>query len=403
MRQKTLLQKLWVYTVLTGVCCCAAALVGCQEKKKKADVPKVVKVITVKLQTPIKRLYFTGTLEPISVKSVTSPVAGHIAKLAFAYGEKVEKGQDLVVLDSDALATSFRKAVSDYLQKKDTYDNSKESYAGSKALYQAKINSREQYLSDRSTYENNVLNFFQSRYQLRKVLKQADVSFDEISKLNLSEIRQVMLLLRKKFNNIIIKAPADGVALFPVAGEQASSDSSKTGKLQVGDDVKEGQLLLSIGDLTGFAARVQVSEVDVNKITPQMDVRITGDAFPQFTLKGVVKEVASQANPSSAGGGGSLSMFKVLVVVPSITKAEKKIIHVGMTAKIEVDIKGTPGIMVPIKAVFHKNGKSYVTVVNKANQHTSVLVTTGQTTPVSVLITSGIKMGDRVAVYDRVR
>jgi len=69
-----------------------------------------------------------------------------------------------------------------------------------------------------------------------------------------------------------------------------------------------------------------------------------------------------------------------------------------MTSKIEIDIKKQPVIMVPIAAVFRKNGGAGVTIIDKSGKRRVVSVVTGFTTPTQVAIVSGVKDGDRVVV-----
>ena len=77
------------------------------------------------------------------------------------------------------------------MQAKDAYQNGIEKFAGDKALYNAGVNSRETFLSNQSTYENNVLKFYQARYQLGKILRQADIDPKKIQKLT-GKVTQLM-------------------------------------------------------------------------------------------------------------------------------------------------------------------------------------------------------------------
>ena len=71
----------------------------------------------------------------------------------------------------------------------------------------------------------------------------------------------------------------------------------------------------------------------------------------------------------------------------------------GLSAKVELDIPGTPQITVPVAAVLTKNGQKMVTKVNKEGQTENVRVVTGQTTLTKVTIVSGINAGDTVVIH----
>src|SRR5204863_1822040 len=126
-------------------------------------------------------------------------------------------------------------------------------------------------------------------------------------------------------------ATADGIALVPP--KSGSSESSS--EIAVGTSVKQNQVLVSIGNLEGLSVKIAINEIDINQVAPGQEAMITGVGFPKETLKGFVKEVASQAQIAQGGLGG-LPTFSATVIVPSLTPEQKKLIRVGMSAKILV-------------------------------------------------------------------
>jgi multidrug efflux pump subunit AcrA (membrane-fusion protein) len=124
-------------------------------------------------------------------------------------------------------------------------------------------------------------------------------------------------------------------------------------------------------------------------------VNVTGIAFPNYVLRGKIKRVDRQGE--SAGNG--LSTFSVQIVVSKLTPQQKNDIHVGMSAKVEINIKQDKQIMVPMAAVTEKNGMSYITIYNEKTKKThAVKVKTGQTTADSVVILSNVKIGDKIVI-----
>ena len=370
---------------------------GCQQESADKKDQASETIVTAKKESRKTQLFFNGTLEPLQIISVTSPIEGRVAKINFNYGEPVSKDQTVVMLSSDQLAEEYRKVITNYLQRKDAYDNGTEAFRGSKALSEAGITSRESFLTDKSQYENEVLSFLQARFELQQVFNKTQIDPATIRNLRLGDTEAITKVLNRSFDNIEVKSQATGVALFPIAKE-GSSDDSAGKKLEVGSEVKQGQLLLSVGDLSGLSASVKVSEINVNRIRPGMDAIVTGDAFPGIELKGKVTQVASQADPDQAGET-SLSQFNVMITIPKITDAQRKIIRVGMTAKIALDIVEPPAIMIPIKALKSKDDKTVVMVIDKNGQRKEVEVETGSTSPEGdIAIVSGIQEGDKVVV-----
>ena len=371
-------------------------LSSCHHHNKSSE-KNTVKIIVAKDSAPIQRLYFAGTLAPISTSAVVSPAAGNVVTLDFTYGEKIEAGQRLVVIDSKILADQYRKAVSDYLQKKQSYETNQFTFQGTQALYKAGVIAKTQYISGKTQYDNAVLDYSQSKYSLEKVLKTVNVDPTTIESLSLGDTKKVNDLLQQHFRHVSVIAPVAGVALYPLA-TQKSDDNNSSGKLTIGTDVKAGQLLLSIGDLSGLSASFNVSEIDINKIKKGMPVTVTGSAFPHNTLQGVVSAVSAEANQNTGTTG--MSMFTVNIKIPTVSKQSMSLIRVGMTAKFEMDLHGTHHIMLPVSAVFQKNGQSEVTLLDVHNQQKNVRVETGDTTPARVVILHGVKAGDRVVMHD---
>ncbi len=392
-------RKKILYLLGAAIVIGTALLLGCKSKTSATKPTAHITTVTAKLQTQVTRLYYKGSLSPLTSTSVLSPVEGNITKLFFKYGAFVKKDQTLVLIDSTKLADDYREAITKYLQAKDAFGTGKQTYEGTVALYKAGVISSNDYATGKSQYETNVLNYYQAKFSLEKILAQANVDPKSIESLSIVDTKQVNQILQRQFSNIMVHAPADGVALFPVASESSGND--KTGKLTVGSEVKQGQLILSIGDLSGFSVVLPVSEISINKIKPGLSAIVTGDAFPGITLKGVVTSVANQANPDNSGGGNGMSLFNIEVQMPSITAEQQQIIHVGMTATIEIDINNPPRVLLPIQAVFQKNNQNMVTIVDpKTQTQRDVPVITGDTTLTDVVIVKGVNPGDVVVVHD---
>ena len=297
---------------------------------------------------------------------------------------------------------SFRQAVSTFLQKKSDYLNQAQSFQGTKVLYKAGIIDGQQYTSEKSSYENSVLDFFQQEYELKKVLLEAGVKPEVIEKLSISEVGKIKVLFSRQFNHSKIFAPTSGVALFPLPQQgQAGSDDNTSQAIIVGSKIRQAQLILSIGDLEGFSIDTNVNEVNINSVHKNMKAIITGDAFPGITLDGRVQYVASQAQPSQ-GGDSSGSIFKVTIEVPHVLEKDLQFVHVGMTAKVDLPIKGAAQVMLPIDAVFHEKNTSYVTVVGPEGKRNNVAVVTGNTTASDVVIIRGVRPGQKVVVRDTI-
>lgn len=357
-------------------------------------------IVVAKLQTPVLKLFFSGVLDPIQTLPVVSPVAGSIVLMNFTYGEKIKENQLLFEIASSALANNYRKAINDYLQKKLTFTTDQQNFSGQQTLYDAGAIAKNEYITSKTQLDNSKLNFLQAMYELEHVLHTANVDPEKVEKLSISDTDEVNKLLQRRFRHVQIVAPGSGIALFPSqkTNSGAGGGDASSGKLTVGAPVKQDQLLLSIGDLSGLSAVFDASEVDIYRIHTGMPVTVTGSAFPGKELKGVVSSVSAQANQGGSSGG--LSMYAVSVKIPNVDPKTMERIRVGMTAKFQIDIDTQSRIMLPLQAVQEKNGNSVVTILDATGKEKEVSVVTGRTTMTEVVIESGIKVGDKVVVHD---
>ncbi len=371
---------------------------GCSDQKSKSsDAPQYTEVRAVSKKT-YTRLFYKGSLAPIRSTPVLCPVDGFVTKILFKYGEEVKAGQLLLTIKATGLATKYRQAVSDFLQKKAALETQTSTYEGDKELYKAGVMSRVDFDNARNTFATSVLNLSQSRISLEKILKQADVRFKSVEGLKLSQAKQVIKILERTFANISIHSPSKGVVLIPVE-VKSSSGESKSNALVSGSPVKAQQSVLALGDPTGYRVKFQVSEINIVQMKAGLKAEVSGDSFPGIKLKGYVKQVAVQADPNQSGGGSGVSMFKVVVNVPNVSAIDRKNIRIGMSAKVEIEIERPAKIMVPINAVFTKGGTTYVTVIDpKTKSRKNVRVLTGETSLTEVVIIDGLKAGEKVIV-----
>jgi HlyD family secretion protein len=376
-------KHLLFYTLIIFISC--ALLTACHQQQKKVGKQQT---ITVKKQAASKTLYFSGTINPLSTTPVLSPAEGVATKQFFEFGQPIKKGQKLITISSAKQQTDYQSAITDFIKAKQTLGKDKSKYLSAKKLYQRGLKSRNDYEDAENTYYLDQLAFYQAQAKLNTAIKYHKVT--DLSKLSAEDIKSVQkaLNLNKTEQEITVTAPVNGIALFP-----KDSDSNSGGQKDTAQ-VKQGDILVNLGDITGLTVTIGIDEININQIHVNQKAVITSDAFPDISLNGYVKSVASQA--ASVGGSPT---FSAIVIVPNLTPAQAKVIHIGMNAKIGIILQSPAQILLPLKAVYKKDGVSMVTIVDKtSNKKTPVTVTTGQTSLNSVVITSGLKTGDQVVV-----
>ena len=225
-----------------------------------------------------------------------------------------------------------------------------------------------------------------------------------MARLELDNANARLRRIEETLSQASITAAASGVVMRPgkrAAGGEAAGSAGTGEKLKRGTSVKQGELLLTIGDLEGLTVVGRVDEVDVTRLRPGQAATIAGDAFPGIELSGTVVRVSSQAVPGAEGQGAPL--FEVAAAVESLTGEQRRALRLGMSATLEVVVyEKDDALLVPIDAVEVDGESRRLRVRDRATGEVRLVeVRTGITTLDSVEIVDGIAAGDTIVLAGR--
>jgi len=346
----------------------------------------------VKPQPLHKTLHFTGTIQPLQESTLASPMEAVVESMNFHYGQMVKKGDVVLTLNSTELQKQYNDTLTDYLKAKDSYTIAKAKFAGTQDLWDSGLLAKNNYLSEKSSIDTARVTLMQSTRKLTELLdKMDDGNLKNLSDLSLADFEKVRKILTSNHNIIHLKAPTDGVMLYP---PKAGDD--KATRITVGSSIKSGQVLALVGNLKGISIEIDVPEIDIDKIHPGMTATISGIAFGKHQLKGVLTAVNAQASSTSTGG---LPSFTAVVEVKTLTAEQQPWIKVGMSAAVELSVDSDNQLLIPIAAVKREKGNSVVNLQLAQGTVEKRIITTGTAQADSVVIESGLKSGD-VVVYD---
>jgi len=357
----------------------------------------------------------TGNIEPLEIINVVCPFSGRIASKHFSYGKEVHKGDLLLQLNTSALEVRLREAQSDLIRAQQNYSrikawntsnevsrarrtyikakNALEALKGkredTKRLFEKGIVSAQEWESINSQFDDKKLDFETIKEELESVLERGNKQQVNIARMQLANARALMQDIEAKIKKSDVRAPVTGVVIRPTAGGNIQQED-----FQIGGAVADNSVLLAIGNLEGLTVRTKADEVDIGKIRTGQKVVVTGDAFPNVSLEGNIKDIASQ------GSGNKVPTFDVTVTVHTVSAEQKQKVRLGMTATLEVKVYENPSaVLVPLTAVRLSANKSFVKIRDQVSgQVKAVQVETGMTTLNSVEIIKGLKAGDTVLV-----
>jgi len=348
-------------------------------------------IIIVKEKGFSNTLYYSGTIQPFKTVVVTCPVDGVIVDMPFQYGELVNTHQLLFKISSAKFLTDYKAALMQYIKAKSDFTNNKTLLSEATFLHKNQLISDDEFKMKQSTYYASQLTLLQAKDTLENLLHQLGINKLNPYQLTIADVGKITEEMHLKMNaeHLQITSPVKGMVL------SASKNENENKKMMKGDAIKQGDTLALIGDMSGITVRIKVNELIVNQLKNGQTVKITGIAFPDEILQGEIIRIDRQGESSNGG----FPTFNVEVSVLKLSESQQHIIHAGMSAKVEIDIKEGNQIMIPIATVSEKNGETRVEKINTATgKIESVAIRTGKTTVDSVVVLSGIKSGDRIVI-----
>ena len=165
-----------------------------------------------------------------------------------------------------------------------------------------------------------------------------------------------------------------------------------------------GSVIAVIADLSQILVEAEVGETEVVSVRMNQQAKIKVDAIPDHDYHGHVVEIGSSAEVRQGAGAG-IRYFRVKV---ALADADDRL-RPGMTSQVSIVTNTAPNaIAIPIQAVVERvpgakddegdenqAKKKYVFIAESAKAR-QVEVRTGISDATHVVITSGIKDGDRV-------
>jgi RND family efflux transporter MFP subunit len=193
----------------------------------------------------------------------------------------------------------------------------------------------------------------------------------------------------RDLKKMTLTAPIPGLVVYLEIWKGGSRS-----KIQEGDIPWVGQGLIDLPDLSTMIVETTVSEVDVSKIEKGQSVRITLDAIPGPTFTGEVTDISTLAHRKQRNS--QINVFDIEVQIDSTDERLKP----GMSAKADIIIDVHEDVMsVPIEAVFERDDTTVV--YTKGGK--KLPVTLGARNDEAVIITSGLEVGDEIALIDPTR
>ncbi|MFF2483454.1 efflux RND transporter periplasmic adaptor subunit [Paenibacillus sp. NPDC058071] len=290
-------------------------------------------------------------------ENIYAPYAAEVKSWLVKDGSQVKKGQELFQLEDATLRSGIDMAKANIRKQqletklKNIKDKLSEEQSGQSAELGDKLSAFERYASAE-----------QGKIESQLAEVQSEIAGKEL-KAN-----------EDKLTKSMYKAPVGGIFLFAEVKEPKMVDD----RTLIGKIVNTSKLQLIS----------YVSEYEVFKIKPGMDVDIKVDALKYTKLKGKVERVSKFAKT-----GSDSAQFEVAV---SIEGSTDLIAGLSLVGSIVTD-KKEKVVVVPTLAVMHENDEYFVYVERNGSIEKKV-IKIGLETPDKTEITEGVAEGDTVVL-----
>lgn len=339
---------------------CLAVLSGCKKKEAAAPPPPVVEVMEIKATNAPSSVEFIGQLDSPQNVDIRARVEAFVDKMLFTEGTEVKEGQPLFKLDDKPFQERLAAA--------------KGSLAEAKAAL--------------GKYEKDVARL--TPLAQKKAVPQQDLD-NALASVDVG--KAAVISAQAKVDGAIldlgycdIRAPVTGL----IGAKQVS----------IGDLVGKGQptLLATISVLDPIWFYCNVSEVDY--IKAESELQRSGKHIEELPVSLILANEVKHPDQGKfvfidRAVDPKTGTLRVRAQFPNA----QKLLRPGMFGRIKVDL-GTraDSIAIPERAVSELQGKNFVWTVGSDNKVSQRTVKVGGQLGEDLLITAGLKPGDRIVV-----
>ena len=323
------------------------------------DDPSSAAVRTVHTE-PVRALQdatarsFSGTLRAPLETNLSFRIPGHVAAMAVDVGSTVQAGDVIARLDAEDVRLEVDAAQASYRQARATAENARARFQRIKTLYASDNASLSAYDDAQAAYET-------ARNRATAARRQLDLS-------------------QKRLGYTRLTAPASGT----IADTYVES----------GENVAVGQPVARLTSGSRLEVKVQVPEALVTDLSVGQAATVSASVLQEDAVPATVTEVATAP-------GGRRPTYPVVVTLDESAPQLRS----GMTARVAFDVGTASGWLVPSTAVHEDESGTFVYVVaadtstvpsTADGRATRRSVQPGALTPDGLIVSSGLRAGDRV-------
>ncbi|MBQ2242803.1 MAG: efflux RND transporter periplasmic adaptor subunit [Bacteroidales bacterium] len=341
----------------------------------------------------------TGQVLPMTTIQISPLEGGVVETIVAEEGSRVKKGDVILILNNESLDLQILNAEADLAEKENILRNTmismeqqklslrqdmlqlgvevrrlKRAYDSSKELYQEKLIAKEEWLKAEEDYllALDKLELVKNRSQQDSLYRTVQIEQMEES---LQNMRRNMLMIRKRKDNLTIKAPIDGeLGLLDVVLGQSIAAGTKVGQ---------------INNLDSYKIEAQVDEHYIDRVSAGLQAQFERQDEKYNTI---VRKVYPEVRD-----GKFKADFK-------FDGQQPENIRIGQTYYLSLQL-GQPqeAVMIPRGTFYQKTGGRWIYVISEdGSQAIKREIRIGRQNPQYYEVLDGLNPGEKVIVsgYD---
>ncbi len=366
---------------------------GQRGRPEQADGPVAVKTAQAETGSVAGLLTYTGTTRPSQQVALRSQVSGEVVDLTVDVGDEIARGDLLAQLDGNLQTTSLNEAQAELsarraetAQAQVAISNAQAAVVQAQATFdQARVDaSRLRQLANQggiSQQEAEAAELAATNAQQAVRSAQAQVAAQRqaaAAAADRTDAQQAVLAqTQRQLSYADLRSPLSGFVL--------------TRQVDVGDFVESGATLLELGDLSRLEVSVQVSELDIGRLSVGQPAQVTLDAFAgEGSTPGRITQIAPVADATSR-------LVPVQVSIPNPNGR----IGSGLLARVQFSPEQEARVVVPEGALTLGEESNTVFVIEGEGEQAKAVarsVRTGASGQDRVEILSGLSPGEAFVV-----
>lgn len=366
---------------------------GRRGERGQEDGPIAVQTATAATGSLAGALTYTGTTQLDQQVALRAQVSGEVVALSVDVGDAVTQGAVLAQLDGDLQETNLSQAQAELSARQAETSQAEVSISDAQAavvqaqatLGQAQTDAQRlrslanQGAISQQQAEAAELAVTNARQTLQSAQARVNAQRQAVAAAanQIEAQRAVVAQSQKQLSYADLRSPLTGVVLSRL--------------VDVGDFVESGATLLELGDLTTLEVTVQVSELEIARLSVGQPAQVQLDAFPdEGSISGQIARIAPIADPTS----------RLIPVQVSVPNADQRI-GSGLLARVQFSPGGQSRVVVPASALEVGEAEDTVFVVEGSGEQAKAVarpVRVGKRQQERAEILSGLAADDAFVV-----